>query len=162
MYSWVAGPSPAMTTKIEPKLGKQYMRLPIALALLTLLAVPAMAQQGDADYYTAYFNRLDQDKDGSFTLSDLQRISAKEFKRTDDDKNGTLSLDEFVYGIPAARQDVLARFTKRFTASDADGNGEITPAEDDAYCRHLVEAADTDQDGKVTLPEYLAVNGGAQ
>lgn len=137
------------------------MRLFLA-TLLALLAVPALAQQSDADYYTAYFNRLDQDKDGGFALADLQRISAKEFKRTDDDRNGTLSLDEYLYGIPAERQDVIDRFTGRFEASDADGDGDITPEEDAAFCQRLVAAADTNKDGMVTLAEYLAVNGGEQ
>lgn len=138
------------------------IRLPIALALLTLCTTPAFAQQSDTDYYTAYFNRLDQNKDGSFTLADLQRISAKEFKRTDDNKNGMLSLSEYLYGIPPDRQDAIARFTKRFNSSDTDGNGEVTLDEDAAFCQRLVTAADKNNDGVVTLAEYLAVNGGDQ
>ena len=133
----------------------------LAFLLPLLFAVPpAVAQQSDTDYYTAAFYRLDQDKDGGFTLVDLQRISAKEFKRTDDDRNGTLSIDEYLYGIPAERQDVLVRFTARFRASDTDGDGAVTPEEDAAFCARLVAAADTDHDGVVTLAEYLAVSGG--
>ena len=138
------------------------MRLSIALTLVACCTTPAFAQQSDTDYYTAYFNRLDQNKDGGFTLADLQRISAKEFKRTDDDKNGTLSLSEYLYGIPPARQDAIARFTKRFQASDTDGNGQVTLDEDAAFCQRLVAAADKNNDGVVTLAEYLAVNGGDQ
>lgn len=138
------------------------MRLPLFAALLAFCAAPALAQQSDADYYTAYFNRLDQNKDGGFTLADLQRISAKEFKRTDDDRNGTLSLNEYLYGIPPDHPEAIARFTKRFKASDADGNGEVTLDEDAAFCQRVVAAADKNNDGVVTLAEYLAVNGGDQ
>ena len=131
-------------------------------ALFAITAAPAFAQQSATDYYIATFNRLDQDKDGGFTLIDLQRISAKEFTRTDDNKNGTLSLDEYLYGIPADRQDVIARFTKRFKASDTDGDGQVTLDEDAAFCQRLVAAADKNSDGIVTLAEYLAVNAGEQ
>jgi hypothetical protein len=131
-------------------------------ALLPVLsaAAPAVAQQSDTEYYTAYFYRLDQDKDGGFTLVDLQRISAKEFRRTDEDGDGTLSLAEYLYGIPVERQDVLARFTGRFRASDTDGDGAVTPEEDAAFCQRLVAAADANHDGVVSLDEYLAVGGG--
>ena len=132
------------------------------IALLILPFSPALAQQTDTTYYTTTFNRLDQDKDGGFTLIDLQRISAKEFKRTDDNKNGTLSLIEYLYGIPANRQDVVDRFTKRFKASDTDGDGQVTLDEDAAFCQRLVAAADKNSDGIVTLAEYLTVNGGEQ
>lgn len=129
------------------------MRFTLIL-LATLVALPAFAQS--ADFRVAYFNRLDQRKTGGFTLQDLQRISAKEFKRIDDNQNGGLSLDEYTYGIPPNRQDAIDFFTARFKASDFNGDGQVDFNEDQAYCVDLVTRADANQDGIVSRDEFLS------
>lgn len=133
-----------------------------ACALSALaFAGPAVAQEEtDAQSAERYFERLDQKKQGFFTVADMQRLEGKAFKRTDDDKDGTLTLSEYVYGIPDERQDVIDRFTKRFRLADADTNGRVTMDEYMAFCANVVAAADANQDGMVTKDEFIAVAGG--
>lgn len=128
-----------------------------------LSAATAMAQEQLTDQQSAekYFERLDQRKQGFFTLADMQRIEGKVFVRTDDNKDGQLTLSEYNYGIPDDRQDVIDRFTKRFRLADADTNGRVTMEEYMQFCANVVAAADTNQDGKVTKEEFVAASVGA-
>lgn len=119
----------------------------------------AAGAQDKPDFRALFFNRLDQNKDGAVTQEDLQRIAAKEFRRVDDDKNGGLSLDEFVFGIPDERQDVIDFFTERFRRSDFNQDGQVDFNEDQAYWIDLVARADVNKDGLVTKEEFLAAGG---
>ena len=132
------------------------------LSAFALVAAPAGAQQAETDAQSAarYFDRLDQRKQGFFTLADMQRIEGKTFTRTDDDKDGWLTLEEYNFGIPAERQDVIDRFTRRFRLADIDSSGEVSMAEYMEFCARVVAAADTNQDGMVTKDEFVAASGG--
>jgi hypothetical protein len=127
-------------------------------------AGPAGAQSVTDDQSSlAYFNRLDQQKKGSFTLADMQRIEGKEFKRIDANQDGKLSLDEYVYGIPSDRPDVLRRFTRRFHLSDKNQDGFVSFDEYMEFCARVVTLADTNKDGLVTKDEFMAITAsGAQ
>ena len=134
-----------------------------ALAVAAIFfTAPAVAQGTETDAQSAerYFDRLDQKKQGFFTLADMQRIEAKTFKRVDDNKDGELTLSEYNFGIPDDRQDVIDRFTRRFRLADADTNGRVTMDEYMAFCAEVVAAADTNQDGMVTREEFVAASGG--
>ncbi|HWA50588.1 MAG TPA: hypothetical protein VG742_20125 [Dongiaceae bacterium] len=135
----------------------------LAAASILLGATPAMAQEQLTDQQSAekYFDRLDQRKQGFFTVADMQRIEGKVFVRTDDNKDGQLTLSEYNYGIPDDRQDVIDRFTKRFRLADADTNGRVTMEEYMQFCANVVAAADTNQDGMVTKEEFVAASVGA-
>jgi Ca2+-binding EF-hand superfamily protein len=134
----------------------------LATGFAVLAALPAFAQQTETDAQSAerYFDRLDQKKQGFFTLADMQRIEAKTFKRVDDNKDGELTLSEYNFGIPDERQDVIDRFTRRFRMADADTNGHVTMDEYMAFCAKVVETADTNKDGMVTKEEFIAASGG--
>ena len=125
-----------------------------------LVALPAVAQQIETDAQSAqrYFDRLDQKKQGFFTLADMQRVEGKAFKRTDDNKDGVLTLSEYIFGIPDDRQDVIDRFTRRYRLADADNNGGILLDEYMDFCARVVAAADTNQDGMVTEEEFVAAS----
>jgi Ca2+-binding EF-hand superfamily protein len=131
------------------------------LMFATIAATPAFAQEAETDAQSAerYFERLDQKKQGFFTLADMQRIEAKSFKRIDDNKDGELTLSEYNFGIPDDQQAVIDRFTRRFRMADADNNGRITMDEYMAFCAKVVATADANQDGMVTKEEFLAVSG---
>ena len=133
-----------------------------AVLFTAFAAVPALAQQTETDAQSAerYFDRLDQKKQGFFTLADMQRIESKTFTRTDDNKNGELTLSEYNFGIPDEREDVIERFTRRFRLADADTNGRVTMDEYMAFCVQVVGAADTNQDGMVTKEEFIAASSG--
>ena len=126
--------------------------------MTALSAIPALAQQTETDAQSAerYFDRLDQKKQGFFTLADMQRIEGKAFKRTDIDKDGELTLSEFTDGIPSDRQDIIDRFTRRFELADADDSGEVPLEEYMDFCARVVAAADANQDGMVTKEEFIA------
>lgn len=132
-----------------------------ALPIAALLGGTAMAQEMTEQQSAAkYFERLDQKKQGFFTLADMQRIEGKVFVRTDLDKDGTMTLSEYNDGIPSEREDVIDRFTKRFRLADADTSGRVTLEEYMAFCANVVAAADTNQDGMVTLEEFVAATAG--
>lgn len=134
----------------------------VTAAAILLGASTAMAQeQTEQQSAEKYFDRLDQKKQGFFTVADMQRIEAKVFTRTDDNKDGQLTLSEYNYGIPDERQDVIDRFTKRFRMADADTNGRVTMDEYMQFCANVVAAADANQDGMVTREEFVAATVGA-
>jgi Ca2+-binding EF-hand superfamily protein len=132
----------------------------VSLAIAVLFASPALAQQTETDAQSAerYFDRLDQKKQGFFTLADMQRVEGKAFKRTDDNKDGVLTLSEYIFGIPDDRQDVIDRFTRRYRLADADNNGGIQFDEYMDFCARVIAAADTNQDGMVTKEEFIAAS----
>jgi Ca2+-binding EF-hand superfamily protein len=135
---------------------------PLLVCLALLIATPAFAQEAETDAQSAerYFERLDQKKQGFFTLADMQRIEAKTFIRTDDNKDGELTLSEYNFGIPDEYQDVIDRFTRRFRLADADTNGRVTMDEYMEFSARVVTAADTNQDGMVTKEEFIAASSG--
>jgi Ca2+-binding EF-hand superfamily protein len=132
------------------------------LTLLLALGAPTLAQEGetDADSAGRYFDRLDQKKQGFFTLADMQRVEGKTFKRTDDNKDGRLTLNEFNFGIPDDQEAILERFTRRFRLADADNDGRVTMDEYMAFCANVVAAADANKDGMVTREEFVAASSG--
>jgi Ca2+-binding EF-hand superfamily protein len=132
----------------------------LAGLLTALSAIPALAQETDAQSAERYFDRLDQKKQGFFTLADMQRVEGKAFKRIDINKDGELTLSEFTDGIPSDRQDIIDRFTRRFELADADGSGEVPLPEYMDFCARVVAAADTNQDGMVTKDEFIAASSG--
>lgn len=138
-----------------------FLRLAICAAF-ALLAAPAFAQEAETDAQSAerYFDRLDQKKQGFFTLADMQRIEGKTFTRTDENKDGELTLSEYNFGIPDEYQDVIDRFTRRFRLADADTNGRVTMDEYMAFCANVVSAADANRDGMVTKEEFVAASSG--
>jgi Ca2+-binding EF-hand superfamily protein len=129
---------------------------------MALAATSVIAQETETDAQSAarYFDRLDQKKQGFFTLSDMQRIEGKTFKRTDDNKDGVLTLSEYLFGIPDEEEEVIDRFTRRFRLADADSNGGILFDEYMDFCARVVAAADANQDGMVTRDEFIAASGG--
>ena len=130
----------------------------LASLLTALSAAPALAQETDAESAARYFDRLDQKKQGFFTLADMQRVEGKAFKRIDDNKDGVLTLSEYIFGIPDDKQDVIDRFTRRYRLADADNNGGILFDEYMDFCARVVAAADTNQDGMVTKEEFVAAS----
>jgi Ca2+-binding EF-hand superfamily protein len=133
------------------------LRLAFCGAVL-LVSGAALAQETDAQSAERYFDRLDQKKQGFFTLADMQRVEGKAFKRIDIDKDGELTLSEFTDGIPSDRQDIIDRFTRRFELADADDSGEVPLQEYMDFCARVVAAADANQDGMVTKEEFIAAS----
>jgi Ca2+-binding EF-hand superfamily protein len=128
-------------------------------AVAILSTADRAAAQDKPDFRALFFNRLDQNKDGVLLLEDLQRIAAKEFRRIDVDNSTTLSLDEYVFGIPRERQDAIDFFTARFQRSDFNNDGQVDFNEDQAYAIDLMARADANKDGQISKEEFLATGG---
>ena len=131
-----------------------------ASLVTALSSIPALAQETDAQSAERYFDRLDQKKQGFFTLADMQRVEGKAFKRIDIDNDGEITLSEFTDGIPSDRQDIIDRFTRRFELADTDDSGDVPMQEYMDFCARVVTAADANQDGMVTKEEFIAASSG--
>ena len=64
------------------------------------------------------------------------------------------------FGIPDDQDAIIERFTRRFRLADADDNGRVTLDEYMAFCTNVVAAADSNQDGMVTREEFIAASSG--
>jgi EF hand len=99
----------------------------------------------------------DRDRDGFLTIDEVVGYESKAFRREDLDGDGRISAAEFVTGIPP---ELVERYRKRFAEMDANGDGYLTLDEVNGYYRRILQAANRDGDGKVSLDEWLAVAHG--
>ncbi len=96
------------------------------------------------------FGRVDADSNGRVTAAELAPRAEKRILRLDGDRDGEVSAAE----IDLALKQAVERRRDRIMATlDGDKNGRISKAELDSFVANLVEQADTDHDGGVTLAE---------
>lgn len=131
----------------------------LALALLLLAAQPLRAQMTDQQRAQQWFLQHDRNHDGYITLDEVMGYEAKLFQRMDQEGNGRLRQDEYCGGIPAANLPEIDRCHARFAKIDTDGDSYVTLDEIQEYYRAILQAADQDQDGKVSEAEFIAVAG---
>ena len=128
-------------------------RFAFALALLGSMAIvpaAALAMEPYLPKSPKAFSKADADSNGKVTASEIAPLAGKRFVRLDADKDGAVSAAE----IDASLTRALERRRDRMLANlDADKNGTISRAELDGYVAKLVDAADGDHDGGVTLEE---------
>ena len=122
-----------------------------AAALGTLaLGSMALAMEPSLPRTPKVFAKLDGNSDGKITLAEIQPKAEKRFLKLDGDKNGEVTTAE----IDAALQKALdSRRRHILKLMDADGNGTVAKAELDQFIAKLIETADADSDGGVTLEE---------
>jgi Ca2+-binding EF-hand superfamily protein len=132
----------------------------LAIAALLCLLQPAMAQATDAERAKQWFLQHDRNHDGYITLDEVMGYEEKLFKRMDQEGAGRLREDQYCGGIPANNGVELERCHARFAKIDADGDAYITPDELQDFYRIVLQTADQDQDGKVTLAEFMAATVG--
>jgi Ca2+-binding EF-hand superfamily protein len=128
--------------------------LTFALALSVVL--PASAQTSAEERAKVWFKEHDRNHDGYLTADEVVSYERKLFKRKDASGAGKLSLGEYCAGIPANMPEEADRCRRRFAAINSSGDGFITPEEMAAYFKRVLQAADTNGDGKVSLDEWLA------
>jgi Ca2+-binding EF-hand superfamily protein len=133
--------------------------LPLAAATALLLATPVRAQQSEADRAQQWFLQHDRNHDGYITLDEVMGYETKVFQRMDQQGNGRLREDEYCAGIPQTNTAEVDHCHALFTKIDKDGDAYITLDEIQAYYGTLLQAADTDHDGRVSLQEFLAIAG---
>jgi Ca2+-binding EF-hand superfamily protein len=131
--------------------------VPLCLSWGLLAGVPpASAQETDYESAMRWFDGIDNDGDGAITVEEIVRIEGKQARRMDSDGDGRLSLREFNFGIPADREDLIARRTRRFGIMDADLDGFVTESESTAFAERVIAEADQNGDGRVTRAEFEA------
>lgn len=157
-------------------------------AAVLALAVPAVQAAGTdgaaapKHSRTAYFDRLDANKDGAVTAEEMVVYRHKRFTEIDANGDGKITKEEFMAYSPKARAtsakstdtkstDTKATDTKAtdakatkaaerkakyFERLDANKDGAIGGDEWDAVAQKQFAALDADKDGKVTKDEMAA------
>jgi Ca2+-binding EF-hand superfamily protein len=128
----------------------------VTLASALSVALPASAQTSAEERAKVWFKEHDRNHDGYLTVDEVISYEMKLFKRKDTSGAGKLSLGEYCAGIPANFPEEADRCRQRFAAINSSGDGFITPEEMAAYFKRVLQAADKNGDGKVSLDEWLA------
>lgn len=115
----------------------------LAAVPLTMLAVPAAAQDGGAAMAALF---PDPDGDGATSKDEMLTAGATRFARLDADKNGKLSEAEISAG-PGGR--MLGR-------ADTDGDGSVSADEMKTAATARFDRLDTNKDGKIDAAEREA------
>lgn len=128
-------------------------RFAFAITLLGAMAIvpaTALAMEPYLPKNPKAFSKADADSNGKVTAAEIAPLAEKRFARMDADSNGAVSAAE----IDASLARALERRRDRILARlDADKDGAISRAELDGFVAKMVEAADGDHDGGVTLQE---------
>lgn len=111
---------------------------------LCLLTQPAWAESDSP----AWFQALDQDKNGVIGLDELHHARYQRFARVDQNRDGKLTPREL-------RRD--RGWLRRFSWYDADRDGRISIEEYELKGNERFAMLDIDGDGRVTLREVNAV-----
>ena len=129
---------------------QHHHRFAFAVAALAGLAGGALAMEPEMPRSQRAFDRLDADHNGAISLAELQPKAQRRFLRLDGDSNGEVTTAE----IDAALQKGLERRRNRILGMlDADANGTVTTAELDAFVEAMVNGADANADGGVSIEE---------
>ncbi len=142
--------------------GKSVRLVLICLVLLAGLRNShlAQAQTAEENQLIHWFQAHDRDHDGYLTVDELIGYEMKLFKRMDRDGSGRLREDEYCGGIPSTNTAEVNRCHNRFTHIDVNGDGYITPDEVADFYRLVLQTADQNGDGKVSVDELLATGLG--
>jgi len=133
----------------------------ILLTLASLAAAPsARADSTAVGAQTNWFKTHDRDGDGYITYDEVMSYELKLSKRADKNGDGKLSLREFIAGIPQDQPDEIQRYYRRFAAMDANHDGFVTPEEMAKFYSFLLKTSDTNDDGYVSLEEWLGATEG--
>jgi Ca2+-binding EF-hand superfamily protein len=121
----------------------------------------ATAQMSEQDQAKRWFLEHDRDHDGYVTLDEVMRRETELFNRMGPDSAGRLREDQYCAGIPAYKSADIKRCHDRFTNIEGtSSDGYISLDDIGAYYRAILQKADQNHDGRVTLNEWLAIGEG--
>lgn len=159
------------------------MREFVKYSRLKQIALRALASTLDKDeiaHLRDQFNMIDVDRNGNITLEEIRQALEKDrpwnlmdnkvmeiLQAMDSNRDGLVDFEEFVAAALHVHQleelDVVKwnqRTLTAFQMFDMDKDGFITPEELKVYTglkgsiEHLLDEADTDKDGRISLPEF--------
>jgi EF hand len=126
----------------------------VGVALAPAALTPALAQQGPSDAALHWFDSFDQNKDGILTPDEIRSVSAKLFVRMDANGDGSLTVEEYVFGIPEDHKQELERARTRFNIMDRNGDGRATQEEFIEFGLRVIQLGDTDGNGQLSRAEF--------
>ncbi len=114
----------------------------------------------------AKFAAMDTDQDGFLSAAEHEADHNDKFKLFDGDGSGAFDVDEFLAvrmgpgpkegGQGKKMQKMQMKKKQKFAKMDADGSGDVTLAELQAFSDAKFLMVDTDQDGSVSFAEFKA------
>jgi Ca2+-binding EF-hand superfamily protein len=132
----------------------------LGTAALTFLTAPAFAgaddgaKKGPAHHF---FERMDTNDDGNISTIEAEGVAKERFLKMDANNDGILTKDELVSSWEEKRAQratkMQERLEKKFSESDADGDGGISIDEFVANASDHLKEFDADGDGTVTAAE---------
>ena len=100
------------------------------------------------EMFRQVFDAADADGDGTVTAAEIDAYRTAQIGAVDASGDGSLSIEEF---DELYRSLTRTRMVDIFQDLDADGDGQITPAEIDTRMARLIERLDRDGDGSITM-----------
>lgn len=124
----------------------------LSVALAALLCLPATTWAAQALPQTAdeLFKALDTNRDG--VISKYEYNSHRAFSALDADHNNRISASE-LQAMLGAQPDGMSSAADRIRVADINGDGELSEEELRRAAEFRFNWLDTNQDGKVDLPE---------
>jgi hypothetical protein len=119
------------------------------LAVLSLVAAPAVVLPITSAYAANALTAADTDKDGTLDKAEVDAAAGTQFDKLDKDKDGTL--DKAEVGKRLSKAD--------FATVDPDNDKTLTKAEYTAAADKAFAAADADNDGTVDAKELHSKAG---
>jgi hypothetical protein len=120
------------------------------LGVCVLAAGAASAMEPSMPRSPKIFARIDANSDGKITVEELKPRAERRFARFDGDSNGEVTTAEIDSAFQKLIEQRRARILKRM---DGDANGVVTRAELDAFVVFMLDSADSNHDGGVSLEE---------
>lgn len=104
--------------------------------------------RGGSGIFLFIFKQADADKNNELTQEEIDTFRAAKISEVDVSGEGSLSIEEF---DTLYREFTRSRMVDLFQDIDADGDGNISPAELDDRLGSIVERMDRDGDGVLKL-----------
>jgi hypothetical protein len=108
----------------------------------------------------AYMMRADKDGDDLVSRDEYVADAARRFVRLDADKDGTLTRSEIEREADRIAARIKARMLKQFAGNDSDKDGKLHRAESDLAAGIRFAELDVNSDGKLASADFMKARTG--